>query len=214
MLHQLNVADGEDVAPPAKFMPPNGKPYALNLVNNVHLHAHGARLRRQSEHGLYLRSRDEESGHLGSGGRRHVGPHRPGDQPDGDDVHRHRRRPLGSGERHLRQRHHRREAEPGDQGAGTGGLLRSVQRRVAGEARSRHAGDARDLQLQGQGTDGRRRQGMPPVPDGYQVDRRRRPSHAALPQPADLQRRRQLRVGRHLGIARRPGRIRKARAGC
>jgi len=35
MLHRLNVADGEEVAPPAKFMPPNGKPYALNLVNNV-----------------------------------------------------------------------------------------------------------------------------------------------------------------------------------
>jgi len=35
MLHQLNVSDGEDIAPPAKFMPPNGKPYALNLVNNV-----------------------------------------------------------------------------------------------------------------------------------------------------------------------------------
>jgi outer membrane protein assembly factor BamB len=35
MLHQLNAADGEDIHPPAKFMPPNGKPYALNLVNNV-----------------------------------------------------------------------------------------------------------------------------------------------------------------------------------
>jgi outer membrane protein assembly factor BamB len=35
MLHQLNVADGEDVAPPSKFMPPNGKPYALNLFQNV-----------------------------------------------------------------------------------------------------------------------------------------------------------------------------------
>ncbi len=35
MLHRLNVANGEDVAPPAKFMPPNGKPYALNLVDNV-----------------------------------------------------------------------------------------------------------------------------------------------------------------------------------
>jgi outer membrane protein assembly factor BamB len=34
-LHQLNAADGEDVAPPAKWMPPNGKPYALNLWNNV-----------------------------------------------------------------------------------------------------------------------------------------------------------------------------------
>jgi outer membrane protein assembly factor BamB len=35
MLHQLNVADGEDIAPPAKFMPANGKPYALNLSNGV-----------------------------------------------------------------------------------------------------------------------------------------------------------------------------------
>jgi outer membrane protein assembly factor BamB len=35
LLHQLNVADGEDVATPSEFMPPNGKPYALNLWNNV-----------------------------------------------------------------------------------------------------------------------------------------------------------------------------------
>jgi outer membrane protein assembly factor BamB len=40
-LHQLNAADGEDVAPPAKWMPPNGKPYALNLWNNV-LYTHTA----------------------------------------------------------------------------------------------------------------------------------------------------------------------------
>jgi outer membrane protein assembly factor BamB len=35
MLHQLNVATGEDVAPPSPFVPPNGKAYALNLWNNV-----------------------------------------------------------------------------------------------------------------------------------------------------------------------------------
>jgi outer membrane protein assembly factor BamB len=34
-LHMLNAADGEALAPPARFMPPNGKPYAMNLVNNV-----------------------------------------------------------------------------------------------------------------------------------------------------------------------------------
>lgn len=34
-LRQVNVADGTDVAPPEKFAPPNGKPYALNLVNGV-----------------------------------------------------------------------------------------------------------------------------------------------------------------------------------
>ena len=40
-LHQLNVADGEDIAPPSKFMPPNGKPYGLNLWHNV-LYTHTA----------------------------------------------------------------------------------------------------------------------------------------------------------------------------
>ncbi len=34
-LRQLDVATGEDVAPPEPFLPPNGKPYGLNLVNNV-----------------------------------------------------------------------------------------------------------------------------------------------------------------------------------
>ena len=34
-LRRLNLADGEDLAPPVKFMPPNGKPYALSLVDNV-----------------------------------------------------------------------------------------------------------------------------------------------------------------------------------
>ena len=41
MLHQLNVGDGEDVAAPTKFMPPNGKPYALNLWKDV-LYTHTA----------------------------------------------------------------------------------------------------------------------------------------------------------------------------
>jgi outer membrane protein assembly factor BamB len=34
-LHQINVADGEDVAPPTKFVPANGKTWALNLVKGV-----------------------------------------------------------------------------------------------------------------------------------------------------------------------------------
>jgi hypothetical protein len=40
-LRQVNLADGQDVAPPEKFMPPNGKPYALNLFNNI-LYTHTA----------------------------------------------------------------------------------------------------------------------------------------------------------------------------
>jgi outer membrane protein assembly factor BamB len=34
-LHQLNLTNGEDLAAPAKFIPPNGKPYSLNVVDNV-----------------------------------------------------------------------------------------------------------------------------------------------------------------------------------
>ena len=33
-LHTLSVSDGEDKAPPVPFLPPNGKAYALNLVDN------------------------------------------------------------------------------------------------------------------------------------------------------------------------------------
>ncbi|HEY8551439.1 MAG TPA: PQQ-binding-like beta-propeller repeat protein [Vicinamibacterales bacterium] len=34
-LRQLDVATGKDVAPPELFLPPNGKPYGLNLYKNV-----------------------------------------------------------------------------------------------------------------------------------------------------------------------------------
>src|SRR6188768_844549 len=34
-LRQLNAADGQDTAPPEKFMPGGGKPYALNLYNGT-----------------------------------------------------------------------------------------------------------------------------------------------------------------------------------
>jgi len=34
-LRQLDVATGADAAPPERFLPPNGKPYGLNLYNNV-----------------------------------------------------------------------------------------------------------------------------------------------------------------------------------
>jgi outer membrane protein assembly factor BamB len=38
---QLNAADGKEIAPPAKFMPPNGKPYALSLYKQV-IYTHSA----------------------------------------------------------------------------------------------------------------------------------------------------------------------------
>jgi hypothetical protein len=35
LLHQLNLADAEDIAPPSKFVPPGGKIWALNVVKGV-----------------------------------------------------------------------------------------------------------------------------------------------------------------------------------
>jgi len=35
LLHQMNLADGEDLAPPEKFVPPGGKIWALNVVKGV-----------------------------------------------------------------------------------------------------------------------------------------------------------------------------------
>src|SRR3954451_7475288 len=34
-LRQVNLADGQDIVPPEKFVPGGGKPYALNLYNGV-----------------------------------------------------------------------------------------------------------------------------------------------------------------------------------
>ena len=34
-LHAVNINTGDDLAPPMKFLPPNGKPYSLAIVNNV-----------------------------------------------------------------------------------------------------------------------------------------------------------------------------------
>ncbi len=38
-LRRVDLATGKEIAPPAKFMPPNGKPYALNLYkNSIYVH--------------------------------------------------------------------------------------------------------------------------------------------------------------------------------
>ena len=34
-LHAVNVNTGDELAPPMKFLPPNGKPLSLAIVNNV-----------------------------------------------------------------------------------------------------------------------------------------------------------------------------------
>ena len=87
-LHQLNAADGEDIVPPAKFMPPNGKPYAMNLFNNV-IYTHSAQgCGGNPNMAVHLRSGDEQGRQLGTGRRRHVGTLRSRDQQEWDHVHR------------------------------------------------------------------------------------------------------------------------------
>ena len=73
-LHQINAADGSDVAPPDKFLPPNGKPYALNVVNGV-VYTATAQGCGGVPNALYLvPSGDSQGEHVPSGRRRHVGP--------------------------------------------------------------------------------------------------------------------------------------------
>ena len=73
-LHQINAADGSDVAPPDKFLPPNGKPYALNVVNGVvyTATAQGCGGIPNALYSYHLATRKASTFHPGR--RRHVGP--------------------------------------------------------------------------------------------------------------------------------------------
>ena len=117
-LHQLNAADGEDIVPPAKFMPPNGKPYALSLLKNV-IYTHTAQGCGGNPNMVYTYDlATHKVGSWGPAGGGMWGRSGPAISTKGDHVHGNGRRPLGPGERSLWQRHHRREAgsrneEPG-----------------------------------------------------------------------------------------------------
>ena len=149
MLHQLNVADGEDVAPPSKFMPPNGKPYALNLWNNV-IYTHTAQGCGGNPNVVYAYDLATKKvgtwGPAGGGMWGRTGPAISANGTmytgTGDGRWDPENGIYGNGIIGVKQ-------DPEDQGAEAGGLLRAVQRRVAGEARPGHAGHAGHLQLQG-----------------------------------------------------------------
>ena len=213
-LRRLNVADGKEVAPPAKFMPPNGKPYALNLVNNV-IYTHTAQGCGGNPNMVYTYDlATDKVGSWGPAGGGMWGRTGPAISSTGVMYTGTGDGPWDPENGVLWQRHHRREAEPADEGRRAGGLLRPVQRRVALQARPGYAGHSGDLQIQRQRIDGGRGQGVRGLPDGHRIDRRRRPSHAVAPHAADLQRRGQLRLGGHLGFDGELGRLRRAHAGC
>ena len=129
MLHQLNVADGEEIAPPSKFMPPNGKPYALNLFNNI-IYTHTAQGCGGNPNVAYAYDlATKKVGTWGPAGGGMWGRTGPAISAERHDVYGHGRRPLGSGERHLRQRHRGLKPDPEDEGAAAGRLLRPVATR-------------------------------------------------------------------------------------
>ena len=210
-LHKLNAADGEPLAPAGEVHAVQRQAVRAEPGEQRDLHAHRRRVAAAIR--TWRTRYDLATNKVGSWGPAGGGMWGRSGPAVSKDLVMYTgtgRRPLGPGERAVRERHHRREAEPEDQGAGTGGLLRAVERRVAGEARPRHAGDARDFRLQGQGVHDRRQQGVPHLPDGHGVDRRRRPSHAGVPDAADLQRDGGFRGGGHLGVAGDLGRRRDA----
>ncbi len=156
-------------------MPPNGKPYALNLWNNV-IYTHTAQGCGGNPNIVYSYDlTTNKVGTWGPAGGGMWGRTGPAISANGTMY-------TGTGDG-------RWDPENGIYGNGIIGVqqnpqtkalelvdyYRTLQRRVAGEARSRHAGHARHLQLQGQGTDGGRRQGVPHVPDGH-----RSPSAATI----------------------------------
>ena len=147
-LRQVNLADGQDVAPPEKFIPGGGKPYALNLYERRHLHRDGAGLRRPHQRVLLVRPRLASCQRLHPRRRRLVGTARRGHRSRRPSVPRHGRRAFRSADPPSRQRHRRGEARR-QQAAAAGRLLRRAERELALAPRSRrqhHAGRLRSPQ--------------------------------------------------------------------
>ena len=94
-------------------MPPNGKPYALNLCKNV-IYTHTAQGCGGNPNMVYTYDlATDKVGSWGPAGGGMWGRTGPAISSKRRDVHGHGRRAVESGERRLRQRHHRREAGPG-----------------------------------------------------------------------------------------------------
>ena len=192
---------GEELAPAEPFLPPNGKPYGLNLYNNV-LYTTTAQGCGGNPNQFYaLRPRDEEGRQLQSRQRRAVAAARSVDRQGRHRLRRQRRRRLLPGAADLRAGDRRREAEPHDQGARAEGLVRAVERRMAAQARPRHEHDRPGVRLQGQGIHRPVEQGVPDLAARHVRARRRGPPHARLPDAARLQRGSAVRVRRRLGRA-------------
>ena len=177
-LRKLDVATGNEIEPPALFVPPNGKPYALNLVNGVIYTstAQGCGGNPNNFYSYDLATKKVGNWAPGSGG---LWPRTgPVGRQGRHRLRRQRRRRLRPGAADLRTGVHRREAEPGDEGARAEGLVRAVERVLDAQARPRLQHVVADLRLQGQGIHRLGEQGVPHLADGHVSPRRRGSSHA------------------------------------
>ncbi len=161
-LRQVNLADGEDVAPPEKFMPANGKPYALNLVNGViyTASAQGCGGVPNAFYSFDLATRKASMFTPAGGGM--WGRRGAVVTPEGNVF-------LGTGDGQFdpadaqpRQRHRRRE-DRRRQAAAARGLLLAAERELDVASRSRRQHDADRVRLSRPQVPGRHEQGMPHV---------------------------------------------------
>ena len=137
-LRQLDAATGEDVAPPELFIPPNGKPYSLNMQDNVlyTTTAQGCGGNPNQFYSFDLATKKVGSFNPGSGGLwPRLGPSIGKDgrvyAGSGDGDYYPAQQVYGQAIIAAKQ-------NPTTQGDGDGGLVRAVERRLAPKARSRH----------------------------------------------------------------------------
>ena len=212
-LRKLDVATGEEIEPPELFVPPNGKPYGLNLVNGViyTTTAQGCGGNPNNFYSFDLATKKVGNWAPGSGGMwPRTGPSVGKDGTvyagSGDGDYHPEQQIYGQAMIGVKQNPQTKALELKDWYA-------PVERRVDAQARSRLQRHRADLRLQGQGIPRPVEQGVPAVAARHRDARRRGSPDAGLSHAARLQRGSQLHDGRR-GARSRPGRSRTARAGC
>ena len=193
-LRQINLADGQDVAPPEKFMPGGGKPYALNLHDGVDLHGDGAGLRRPDQRVLFLRPRDAPSAApsfpraaaCGAAAARRSHPKARSISAPATAMFDPSNRRLGNGIVGVKL--------DDEQAAAARRLLRRAERELAVAARSRRQHDAGGVRLPRPQVPRRHQQGVPAVAARSRRARRRGSSDDAAHHAAHLQRRAGVRL--------------------
>jgi hypothetical protein len=169
-LHTLNAADGEPIAPPFNFVPPNGKPYSLNVVNNI-LYTTTAQGCGGNPNRVYTLDLTDPSHKINFFGTSGGSWGRSGPAVDEQGT---AYAPTGDG-----------NFDPSkNQWAQA---IVAVAKDGTLEDGSGYAGHAHPLRLQRAQTARHLQQGMPHLPAGSRQPGRPRPSHARLPHHLDVQ---------------------------